>query len=410
MTVNEPHAAASPTGIVPAAETDVLVAGAGIVGLVLGIGLAHHGLNVVLAGRINAHLPGRTVALLNGSIDVLNGIGLWPDLEPLSEPLRVMRIVDDTGSLFRAPPVAFRSEEIGQPWFGRNIRNQDMVEGLAIAAAKSPGLTLVGQHLSGFVFEPDGVLARCEDGSSIRARMLVAADGRSSPARRAAGIAVKSWRYPQTAITAILRHDRPHDGISTEFHTRQGPFTLVPLPSQPEAVNRSSLVWVVDPERAADLRAATPQRLARDIERQSRMLLGAIDVEQPVGSFPITGMIADRMTASRMALVGEAAHVFPPIGAQGLNLGLRDVASLVELLAAAKRQGSDVGAPALLGRYEKLRRGDVALRTMGVDRLNRSLLSGLPPSDFIRAAGLAALAHVGPLRRLAMRAGLGSGT
>ncbi len=397
----------APDAAPPSIRAEVLIAGAGIVGLALGVGLARQGLDVVVAGRINASLPGRTVALLNGSIAFLENMGLWSDLETRSEPLRVMRIVDATRSLFQAPPVAFRAEEIGQAWFGRNIVNEDLVRGLARAAREEPRLTLVDKHLVGFAFDTGLVTAHCEDGQDIRAPLVAASDGRNSTARQAAGIPVKSWRYDQTAISAILRHERPHDDVSTEFHTRQGPFTLVPLPGTPQAPHRSSLVWVMRPEGAKDLAGAGPARLAREIDRQSRGLLGRVGVEGRTGSFPITGMIADRMTADRTVLVGEAAHVLPPIGAQGLNLGLRDVAALVGLLGEAKRRGADLGAATLLDRYARARRGDVALRAIGVDRLNRSLLSTFLPGHFIRGAGLQALGRVAPLRRIAMRAGLG---
>lgn len=394
----------------PAASTrtEILVAGAGIVGLTLGIALARQGLRVIVAGKIDARLPGRTVALLNGSIDFLDAIGLWRELALLSEPLRVMRIVDDTGSVFQAPPVAFEANEIGEMAFGHNIRNADLVARLAEAASRQPALTLIDRHLVSFEFGADEVVVLADDGQRIVTQLVAASDGRRSAARQAAGVPIKSWTYPQHAITAILRHERPHRGVSTEFHTRQGPFTLVPLPAEPDAPHRSSLVWVVEPARAEALAQAAPERLAGEIERQSRMILGRIRVEGDTGSFPITGLVADALTAPRMVLAGEAAHVFPPIGAQGLNLGLRDVAALAGLLATAKRQGADLGAPALLDRYARERRGDVALRTMGVDRLNRSLLSGLLPVDMLRVAGLQALAHIGPLRRLAMRAGLGA--
>ena len=392
-------------------DTDVVVAGAGIVGLVLGIALARAGLDVVVAGRLQARMPGRTVALLEGSIGLLETLGLWSALAPRAEPLRTMRIVDDTGSLFRTPPVDFRAEEIGRDWFGCNIENDGLVDLLADAARRTPGLRIFEQHMTGTEFQPDRTLARLEDGTLIAAAIVAGADGRRSPARTAAGVTVKSWTYPQAALTAILAHSADHRGVSTEFHTRQGPFTLVPLPAAvpgatPDLRFRSSLVWVMAPD-VADRRAALdPAALGREIERQSRRLLGRVTVSGPTGRFPISGMIADRMTAPRLALVGEAAHAFPPIGAQGLNLGLRDVEALSAQLAAARRSRSDLGAPSVLAAYERARRGDVALRTIGVDWLNRSLLSDWLPVDALRGAGLLALGTIGPLRRLVMRQGL----
>ena len=387
-------------------DADVIVAGAGAVGLTLAIALARAGLDVVVAGLIATRMPGRTVALLEGSIRLLETLGLWSALAEHAAPLRTMRLVDDTGSLFRIPPVDFRAEEIGKPWFGCNIENSRLVEGLWSAARNTAGLRLFEQHLGSFEFGSTTAAARLTDGTRLRAPILAAADGRRSPARTAAGLPIRTWRYPQAALTAILRHERRHNDVSTEFHTRQGPFTLVPLPGLPVAPHRSSLVWVMSPEDARRRSGLGPPELARSIERQSHMLLGGVTVEAPVGSFPISGMMSDRMAGRRIALVGEAAHAFPPIGAQGLNLGLRDVALLAQLLADAKPRAADLGSPDLLARYAHGRRGDVAMRTMAVDWLNRALLTDLLPIDLLRGAGLLAIGSVGPLRRFAMRRGL----
>ncbi len=255
--------------------------------------------------------------------------------------------------------------------------------------------------------------ARLDDGAEISAALIAAADGRHSPTRAAAGLSVKSWRYPQAALTALLAHGVPHRGVSTEFHTRQGPFTLVPLPTDPARADaplpfRSSLVWVMSPEEAERRAKLDASRLAEEIERQSRRLLGRVALDGPTGRFPIAGLISDRMAAPRLALLGEAAHAMPPIGAQGLNLGFRDVAALIDHVGAAHRRRQDLGSMAVLAPYGRGRRGDVASRTMGVDWLNRSLLSDWLPVDALRGAGLLALGSIGPLRRFAMRQGLTS--
>ena len=267
-------------------DADVIVAGAGAIGLTLAIALAQAGLEVVVAGRIATRMPGRTVALLEGSVRLLESLGLWAGLTTRSAPLRTMRLIDDSGSLFRIPPVNFRAEEIGKPWFGCNIENGDLVEGLATAARQQRGLTLHRSASARICLRPR---LRLRPGSRTKrdwsAAVLVAADGRRSPARNAAGLKVRTWRYPQVALTAILRHARSHHDVSAEFHTRQGPFTLVPLPGSPAAPHRSSLVWVMSPDEARRRAALDPADLARAIERQSRMVLGRIEIEGECGCF-----------------------------------------------------------------------------------------------------------------------------
>ncbi len=387
------------------ASGDVVTVGAGAVGLALGIALARAGLKVVLVGRIDARPAGRTVALLAGSVRFLARLGIWPQLQDLAEPLKVMRLVDDTGSLFRGPPVAFEAEEIGRDCFGYNVENHRLIEVLAEAARRVHGLTSLPGRVDSFVFGTDVVTAR-GPGLAVAAPVLVAADGRRSSARAAAGLSAREARYHQEALTTTLHHDRPHRGISTEFHTREGPFTLVPLPGLPEAPHRSSLVWVMAPDEAERRAALSPQRLGREIERRSRMLLGRTAVAGAVGRFPIGRLNADRITGRRIAVAGEAAHAMAPIGAQGLNLSFRDAAALAGILADAKRAGQDLGSVAVLDRYAAARQNDIAARSFGVDRLNRALLDDSLPTDLMRGIGLLALGSVGPLRRFAMRQGL----
>jgi 2-octaprenyl-6-methoxyphenol hydroxylase len=235
---------------------------------------------------------------------------------------------------------------------------------------------------------------------------VIGADGRKSPSREWAGLPSRVHRYPQSALTAILAHRLPHNDVSTEFHTRSGPFTLVPLPATDQAAHRSSLVWLMADEDARRRDALPAPALEHEIERQARSILGAMRLEGPPGLFPMTRQIVPRITSQRLALVGDAAHAFPPIGAQGLNLGLRDVKAIVACALEARAEGRDIGAEAVLGRYERERRTDIAMRTGFVHGLNQSLLTRFAPIDFARGAGLAALGAIGPLRRFVMREGV----
>lgn len=381
-------------------RADVAVIGAGAVGIAAALSFARDGRETLLIGADGTRRDGRTVAMLAGTVALLADLGVWDSLARHAAPLAVMRLFDDTGSLFRIPPVEFRASEIGLDAFGHNIENAALVEGLLDAAPATPRL----RRLPADVAVPprqdgDGWLVEA-GGETVHARLLVGADGRESPTRAAAGIATRPWAYPQAALTSVLAHTRPHRDVSTEFHTREGPFTLVPLPG-----NRSSLVWMMDKARARECADLPDDALARRIERQARSILGAMRIDGPRGLVPMGGLSVERFTAQRVALVGEAAHVFPPIGAQGLNLGFRDVAAIVE----AARNRSDPGDPAVLAAYERARAFDVRTRTFAVDALNRSLLSPFLPVDLARGAGLLALDRIGPLRRAVMRQGLAPG-
>lgn len=385
---------------------EVLVVGAGLAGLVAAIGFERAGFDVILCGVADETANGRTVALFDSSIHLLKALGLWRGVGSRAAPLRALRIVDDTGSLWSAAPIEFRAGEIGLEEFGWNIENAQLAEALLLAARASPGLRVVESRIAAYEWDGERVSARCENGVEIAARLIAAADGRNSPARRAAGVGVSVRRHPQTALTLILTHSRPHENFSTEFHTRGGPFTLVPLPDGPTGDRRSSLVWMMANPQAARRAALDDETLAEEIEMQSRSLLGAVRIAGKRGTFPMVSQGAARMTATRLALIGDAAHVFPPIGAQGLNLGLRDAAHLIEAATRAKNEERDIGGPDTLSRYADLRRLDVAFRMGAVEALNHSLLAAFAPIDFLRGAGLAALGAIGPLRRFVMREGV----
>jgi 2-octaprenyl-6-methoxyphenol hydroxylase len=380
---------------------NIAIIGAGAAGLSAAISFARDGFETVLIGGLDIRRDGRTVALLNGSVRFLEALGVWPSLVTEAAPLEIMRIIDDTGSLFRPPPVAFSCREIDLDAFGWNIENATLVEKLAEAARAYEGLTILPQQATDFRTEADRAVLKLADGSEIETNLVVAADGRNSRLRQIAGIETHTWSYPQTALTAILAHDQEHREASTEFHTRHGPFTLVPLPGR-----RSSLVWVTSPKQAEHLSKLDDAALALEIEHQAHSLLGAMRIDGPRGLVPMSGLSVNRFGAPRLALVGEAAHVFPPIGAQGLNLGFRDVASLRDAVVDAFDAGREAGSDETLRQYQRSRDLDVRLRTAAVDGLNRTLLTGLLPADLLRGAGLLALSKVGFLRRAVMREGV----
>jgi 2-octaprenyl-6-methoxyphenol hydroxylase len=307
-----------------------------------------------------------------------------------------MRIVDDTGRLPRAPEIAFDAHEIDLDQFGYNVPNDALNAALDQRLAES-GVRRIAAPASGF--RDAGTAGEVVAGeATVRATLVVAADGARSVIREAAGISVRQWAYDQQAFVTTLSHERPHGFASTEFHAPGGPFTLVPLPG-----DRSSLVWVDKPEEVERVAALDPGPLAREIERRAHNILGRMRVDGPRGTIPMEGMVAHAFGRGRVILVGEAGHRFPPIGAQGLNLGLRDVEIMKDLM----RRVPQVGLDDLAGRYDRRRRLDVGTRTLGVDLLNRSLLTEGTPFAVLRTAGLTAAHAVGPLRRTMMRLGLG---
>src|SRR5438270_13479618 len=347
-------------------ETDVLVAGAGAAGLCAALAMARQGRRVTLVGRIEARLAGRSVALFEGSLRLLARFGIE---EPAGCRIAGIRIIDDTGALLAAPEVSFEARQIGLDRLGINVPNDTLVNALAAAVRETPDITFLEGEIAAYDFDVGLARARLTTGEELGAALVIATDGRRSPAREAANIPVTTWTYPQTALTIFLAHDGAHRNFSTEFLTRSGPFTLVPLDGTLREPHRSSLVWLVSPEDARELLALAREKIAHKIEQQSHRLLGRIRMDGDIGSFPMTGLTARRLTAPRLALAGEAAHVFPPIAAQGLNLSMRDVATLADCLADVNLRASH-RLDAALARYQHLRPGDIGLRTIGVHMID----------------------------------------
>src|SRR5262245_61109945 len=310
-----------------AVSSEVVIVGGGPAGLTAAIALAGAGVATALVARGPAGPDHRTTALLAGSVTALELIGVWERCREQAGRLRVMRIVDDTARLLRAPEVRFVAEEIGLDAFAQNIENRYLVAALQARARELAALRLVDDEADTIEVAASQVTVVLKGGGAVSARLAIGADGQRSLCRAAAGIELESRSYPQTALTLNLRHSREHHDTSTEFHTEAGPFTLVPLPGR-----RSSLVFVVTPDQAPRLIALPDDLMGEEIERRSHSILGTIEVEPGRGIFPLAVATATRFGARRVALIGEAAHVIPPIGAQGLNLGLRDAATVAELV------------------------------------------------------------------------------
>jgi 2-octaprenyl-6-methoxyphenol hydroxylase len=383
------------------APFDVAVIGGGPAGLAAAVALAQAGARTALIARRAPYSDNRTTALLGGSVDFLEELDVWRRCLDKAAPLQAMRLVDDTGRLIRAPEVRFTSDEIGLDAFGYNIENRTLVAALEERAAEISILSRIDDEAETIVPGEFGVTIHTAGGQSVATRLVVGADGRHSLCREAAGIAVRRRELDQAALTFNLSHSRPHRNVSTEFHTPHGPCVFVPLPG-----DRCSVVWVARPAEAARLKALDDDDLSDAAERQSHSILGRVRVEPGRHLFPLAIERPRQIARDRIALVGEAAHVVPPIGAQGLNLGLRDADDIAAIVRKAMISGEDPGAPQVLARYAAARRPDVLSRTFVIDVANRSLLSDLLPVQSLRATGLHLVGAIGPLRRLAMREGL----
>ncbi len=386
---------------------EALVVGGGPAGLAAASALAINGLRVGLVAPPHRPLGDRpdtrTAALFGGSIDLLRNLGVWETLAADCTPMTGIRIIDDTGRLLRAPEALFMASEVGETAFGYNVPNEPLERALRVRVATAgSGVTLIeSAGVTRLAIAADKAVATTAEGADIAAQLIIAADGRRSLCRDAAGITTSTWTYPQSAVTAVFRHSRPHGQVSTELHRPAGPFTVVPMPGL-----ASSLVWVEQPDEAKRLAALDDLAFRAAVAERLQGLLGAIGDIGPRGLFPLSGLKPAVFGANRVALVGEAGHVIPPIGAQGLNLGLRDAATIADCASEAAAHGRDIGGPDVVTAYSAARSMDVTSRLYMVDLLNRSLISELPVMHAARGLGIAALNWLPPLRRMVVREGM----
>lgn len=383
---------------------DVVVVGGGMVGLSLSLGLARAGVPVALIERARlsdmaaAQFDGRGSAIAAGSQRILDGLGLWDRVADQAEPILEIRVADGSSPLF----LHYDHKEVGDGPLGWIVENAVTRRALAASADESSLRIFDGTELAGCIFGEDAAALELRDGQGITARLVVAADGRDSPLRDAAGIDAVRWHYPQTGIVCAVHHEVPHHGIAQEHFLPAGPFAILPMTE-----NRSSIVWTERNDLAPAILALDNEAFADELRRRFGGFLGRIDVGPTRWSYPLSVVHSKRYIAPRLALAGDSAHAIHPIAGQGFNIGLRDVAALAEVIMDTLRLGLDPGIMTALERYERWRKPDNMMMIGVTDILNRLFSNDITPVRVARDIGLAAVDRMPPLKKVFMRHAMG---
>ncbi len=393
---------------------EVCVVGAGPVGGVLACLLARAGVAAAVVDR--AALPpmehpdfdGRCYAIAAGSQRILERAGLWAALPYAPGPIRDIRVSD--GRLGRRASrlfLHFGAGEVGAEAFGWMVEARSLRMALNARLHAEPGLLVAAPTTVEVQRGADSALVRLGDGRTIACRLVVAAEGRDSPLREQAGIAVTRFGYGQTGVVGAIAHERPHHGTALEHFLPAGPFAQLPMAATEGAPNASAFVWTERTATAARLLELDRIAFARELQRRLGGHLGAVRLLGRRWSYKLTALHAHRYTDTRLALVGDAAHGIHPIAGQGLNLGFRDVACLAGLIAGAVAAGGDPGDPALLRRYQAQRRPDNLMMLAATDALDRLFSNDRPALRLARDLGIAAVHRIGPLKRAFMAQAMG---
>ena len=394
-------------------DHDILISGGGIAGLIATAAFGAAGFRVLcvdpappVTTRESEGSDLRSTAFLQPAQAFLAQAGLWDRLAPHATPLQVMRIVD-AGGEFPEPRLSrdFDAADISDQPFGWNLPNWLLRREIAAHLADLPGVTFRPGTATTRLFTRDAsARVGLSDGRRVEVRLVIAADGRNSPMRQAAGIPVRTTRFGQKALAFAVTHPLPHDNVSTEIHRSGGPFTLVPLPDH-EGRPSSAVVWMEEGPKAEALMALPAEAFEQEMSQRSCHVFGPLTLASRRTIWPIIAQEATRLTAQRLALVAEAAHVVPPIGAQGLNMSLADMRVLHDLASTSPDR---LGTPEMLDAYSRARLPDIRARIAGITALNRASMLSAPALRDARAAALNLLYGAPPVRRTLMQLGLGA--
>ena len=387
-------------------EAELIVVGGGMVGATLAVAAASAGLRSVVVDRadpaatLDEAFDGRTSAIAYGSKRLLDAIGLWDGMAADAEPILDIRVSDGASPLF----LHYDHRDVGDAPLGWIVENRVTRRALHESVISDELIDLRAPcAVTEIDRAADGVAVSLSDGTRVRGVLLIGADGRGSAIRRGAGIPVSEWAYAQTGIVATIGHERPHHGIAHERFLPAGPFAILPMTG-----NRSSLVWTERADLAPAMMALDDDTFLDEIAHRVGGFLGRLSLAGPRWSYPLALLHAARYTDTRLALIGDAAHAIHPIAGQGLNLGLKDVAALVEVLVDARRLGLDIGQPDVLDRYARWRRFDNMALVAATDGLNRLFSNDIAPVKWARDIGLAIVDRLPPVKRVFMHHAMGT--
>lgn len=386
-------------------DSDIIIVGGGMVGLSLAVALGQAGLSIAVVDRedpakvVDAAFDGRTSAIADASVRMLESIGLWRHVAA-AQPIQDIRVSDGDSPLF----LHYDHREIGDRPFGQMVENRVFRQALQARLNELPGVVLhAPAAVTGVERGAGRVTVRLAGGAVLTAPLCVAADGRQSALREAAGIQTTAWSYDQVGVVCTVAHDLPHHGVAQERFLPAGPFAILPMTG-----NRCSLVWTERKDLAPAMLALDDTGFNAEIACRFGDYLGAVRAVGPRWSYPLSLHLAERYVDSRLVLIGDAAHGIHPIAGQGLNLGLRDVAALAEVLVESARIGLDLGQADVLARYQRWRRFDTVLLAGVTDVLNRLFSNDIAPVQTVRDLGLATVNKLPPLKRFLMRHAMGS--
>jgi len=383
---------------------DVLIVGGGLVGAALVVALAQAGLEVIVVdrvdqrGQLDAGFDGRASAIAQAPKRMLDHLGIWEHLAEAT-PILDIRVADGASKLF----LHYDYTEIGEAPLGYMVENRHMRSALFQTLRQLPGVTYIAPaEITGVERASDGARLTLKDGSVLEAPLVIGADGRKSYLRGQTDIALTRWSYKQTAIVCTIAHEKPHNNVAHEHFLPSGPFAILPISG-----NRSSIVWTERESLVPDIMELDDAAFLESLGQRFGDFLGELSLAGPRWTYPLDLQFAHRCIDKRLALVGDAAHGMHPIAGQGLNLGLRDVAAIAEVVIEAHRLGLDIGASHILERYDRWRRFDAMLMLSLTDGINRLFSNDIAPVRLARDLGLAFVNRSGPLKRFFMRHAMG---